>query len=391
MSPRFSLGLRLASLHGSLSLVTGVQTPLWPLFLAAKGLDPLHIGLVLSTAYVVKIVSNPIAGHVSDLLGDRRTPILVLAAVALVAYLPFGAIDGFAPLVGMTLLAAGAFTAITPLGDNLTLLAIAGQRIHYGQVRVWGSITFMVASALASDLLIDRPRAMILWAILAALIVVVFACWRLPRVRGERLAGRPRRIGALLRNPVFLRFLGAATLSQSSNTALYGFSTLHWQAAGLSGRAIGGLWAEMVLAEAIFFAVGHRIAARIGPRWLLTAAALGGMVRWTVTAATVDPIVLATVQWMHCLTFTAIHLAAMYFIQRSIPMELSARAQAIYSSVATGLNFGLFLPVAGFLYQAVGGGGAFLAMTGLSAGGLVFALLFARRWRGGPIIVPVTA
>jgi PPP family 3-phenylpropionic acid transporter len=386
MNQRLGLGIRLATLHASLSTVSGIQTPLWPIFLAWRGLSPAEIGLILSAAYFVKIVSNPIAGNISDRLGDRRMPLIVLAGIALVAYALYSVVSGFWLILIVTLVAAGAFTALTPLGDNLTLLAISGQRLHYGHVRVWGSLAFMVASGVATYLLIGEPPLLILWALIAGLGFAVFACWRLPRVRGERQTGGRRGISTLLKNPVFLMFVGAAALNQSSNTALYGFATLHWQAGGLSGGEIGALWAEMVAAEAIFFSIGHRIAAKVGPRWLLVAGGAGGIVRWAVTASTVDPILLASVQWMHCLTFTASHLAAMYFIQRSIPTELSGRAQALYSSLALGLNFGLFLPVAGLLYEAIGGSQTFLVMAGLSACGLGLSVLLLKRWSGGPAI-----
>lgn len=387
MSPRFNLAVRLATLHSSLSAVTGAQTPLWPLFLAWKGLDPFEIGFVLSAAYIVKIVTNPIAGYVADRLGERRLPMVVLAIGAFVAFLPFSVVDGFPYLMALTLVSAGLFTALTPLGDTLTLHAISGQRIHYGHVRLWGSLTFMAFSGVASKLLIGRAPILILLTVLATLAFTVFACWRLPTVRTARPKGPQQPIGVLLKNPVFLLFLGTATLNMSSNTALYGFATLHWQSAGLSGGMIGALWAEMVAAEAIVFSFGHRIAGRLGPRWLLVAGALGGIVRWTVTGISVDPAALAAVQWMHCLTFTATHLGAMYFLQRSIPAELSGRAQALYSACAAGLNFGLFLPLTGLIYQDHGGGDAFLVMAGLSALGLISATVLLRRWKGGPAIV----
>lgn len=388
ISPNLRLTGRLASFHASVSLVTGVQTPLWPLFLAAKGLDPFHIGLILSAAYIVKLVSNPLAGHASDSLGDRRLPIVVLSIVALVAFAPFESIDGFVPLLLLTLLAAGAFTALTPLGDALTFLAISGKNIQYGRVRVFGSASFAVTSAIAGPVLIGRPTIDIWIGVIAALAVLTVACWRLPEVRAAGHAGPRVRIGALLRNRVFLLFLGAATLGMSSNTVLYGFATLHWQAQGLPGGAIGALWAEMVAAEALMFVFSHRLVARFGPAWLLVASTAMGIVRWAVTGLTGDPLLLASVQWLHAFTYGVTHLAAMYFIQRSVPVELSARAQGVYAAVATGLNFGLLMPAAGWLYGRVGGGDAFLAAAALSAGGLALAIILQRRWSGGPILAP---
>ena len=388
MTPRLSLGIRLASLHATINTVTAVQTPLWPVFLAWRGLSPVEIGLILSAAYVVRIVSNPVVGNISDRLGDRRTPLLVLAVVSLISYLAFALVGGFWGLMILTLVSSGAYTALQPLADNLTLLVIPGQRIHYGHVRVFGSLAFMVVSGLATDLLVGQPPLWIVWAIGACTATIFYASWRLPRVTGERPAGGGRGIRVLMRSPTFLLFLAAAGLNQSSHTALYGFATLHWQASGLSGGEIGFFWAEGVAAEAIFFSLGHRIAARIGPCWMLVLGGAGGVIRWLVTASTVDPVMLASVQWMHCLTFTASHLAAMYFIQRSIPIEFSGRAQSLYAAIALGLNFGLFLPLAGWLYQAIGGGPLFTAMAVMSAAGLGASLLLLRVWKGGPVIAP---
>jgi PPP family 3-phenylpropionic acid transporter len=379
---RLGLALRLTTFHAATNSAVAILTSLWPLFLAAKGLTPVQIGLVLASASFVKIVSNPAAGWASDRLGERRLPLVALAVIALIAYAQFAFVDGFGPLLALTIVASGAFTALTPLGDNYTMLAIADRDIAYGHVRVGGSIGFMIVAGLASDLLIGRPPMEILWALLAGLVFTLFACWWLPKVRGERVANQPRAWSTLLRSPIFLLFLGAATLNLTSHTVLNGFATLHWKAHGLSGGTIGALWVEGVAAEILFFTFGHRLVKRIGPAWLLFMSGAGGILRWTVTGLTVDPIALASVQWLHCMTFAATHLAAMYFIQRAVPVPLSGRAQAIYSSVALGLNYGLMLPVAGFMVERIGGGDAFLSMTLLSAGGMALSLVLMRKWKG---------
>jgi PPP family 3-phenylpropionic acid transporter len=157
----------------------------------------------------------------------------------------------------------------------------------------------------------------------------------------------------------------------------YGFATLHWRAAGLSGAVIGGLWAEGVIAEVVLFACGATLVARFGPNLLLATAGIAGMIRWTVLGLTTDPWLLASVQALHAFTFGANHLGAMHFITRAAPPGLSARAQGIYSSVSMGVIPGLAMLVSGRLYQTLGGG-AFLAMSALSALGFAMSLRLLR-------------
>ncbi|HIJ62886.1 MAG TPA: MFS transporter, partial [Rhodospirillaceae bacterium] len=154
----------------------------------------------------------------------------------------------------------------------------------------------------------------------------------------------------------------------------YGFATLHWRAAGLSGPLIGALWAEGVIAEVVLFAFGRRVVARLGPRRLLAIAGAAGVLRWSVLGLTSDPWAVAAVQLLHAATFGATHLGAMHFISAAAPAGLSARAQALYASVTVGLAPGLAMLAAGGLYQAMAGQ-AFLVMGGVA--GIGWALSFA--------------
>jgi PPP family 3-phenylpropionic acid transporter len=223
----------------------------------------------------------------------------------------------------------------------------------------------------------------VLFLCLGALGLTVLAALALPGRRDPpRKAARSSPF-ALLRNRRFLLFLGAASLLQASHAAYYGFSALHWQAAGLSEVTIGWLWAEGVIAEVLLFAFSGAVLARTGPAALLTLAAGAGMLRWTVLAASTDLSFLIAVQALHGLTFGAAHLGAMHFVARAAPPGLTATAQSLYSAVSGGIAMGLAMLLAGALYEAAAGR-AFLAMAVLSAGGLVLALLLQRRSREDP-------
>jgi PPP family 3-phenylpropionic acid transporter len=184
-----------------------------------------------------------------------------------------------------------------------------------------------------------------------------------------------------LRDRPFLLFLATTSLIQSSHMIYYGFATLYWQAAGLSGGIIGALWAEGVIAEVIMFALGAKVLRRFGPGRMMVLAGLAGVLRWTVLASTTNPWLLASVQCLHSFTFCAAHLGAMHFISHAVPRTLAARAQGYYTSISTGVVSGITMLGAGALYHSLNGS-SFLAMTLISAAGTGAAILLLPHWPG---------
>ena len=390
------LPLRLSLFYGAYFLTVGILLPFWPVFLQGRGLGAREIGLVVAAHLWIKLLANPLAAQFADRRGILRGPILALAIAATAAYLLYLPAQGVVALFLVAMLAGGLLQPIMPLGDSLTLRALrryappegrGGRWLDYGRLRLWGSVTFIAASVGAGELLETMPSDGVLWLTLGALGLTVLVCALLPDLRDapqpESVAG----YGALLRAPEFALFLLAAGLLNASHGAYYGFATLHWRDAGIDVGTIGLLWAEGVVAEIVLFAVGGAVVARLGPVGMLVLAGLGGGVRWMVTAATTDLWALVAVQGLHGLTFGALHLGAIAFIQRATPSGLGARAQALYACIPTGVAMGLSLPLSGVLYAAHGGS-AFLAMAGMSMLGVLAGLVLVRRWDGRQLAGP---
>jgi PPP family 3-phenylpropionic acid transporter len=385
VTARFRLSLRLSLYYAALYSVIGVQLPYWPLYLASKGLDAAQIGQILAATYLVKIISNPLLGHAADRYGGRRRWLIAIAILSLATTGLFAYSHDFVSVLLVTLLSSAAFTPMLPLGDNLTLQNTIRHRLDYGRIRLWGSISFIAVASIAGLGLVDAPRPAILWSCLAGLIVTSGATFQLPEPRVRVEKDEPKPIAALFRSRTFLLFLAANSLNQVSHMIYYGFATLNWHAAGLSGTAIGCFWGEGVVAEVMMFLFGAKLVERFGPGVMMASGGIAGAIRWTVLGATVAPLPLAIAQLLHAFTFAAAHLGAMHFIIRAVPPSLSARAQGIYSAVTTGVVPGIAMLASGRLYQTLGGH-AFLVMSVFSVASWLVALRLSRNWNGGPIL-----
>lgn len=379
------MAVRIALFYAAVFLIVGIHVPFWPLWLASRGMDAAEIGILLSASSWIRAVAPPLIAQAADRHGRRRRMIVLLTALTLASYALFDLAHGFAALLAVTLLAAICFSAVIPLGENLAMLGAHARGFEYGRVRLWGSLTFILGAVFGGRALVGSEADLVLWLMLGALGLTVTAALALPDVGPPPARARRAPIAGLLSSRVFVVFLLAVGLTQASHAAYYGFATLHWRAAGLSEDVIGALWAEGVVAEIALFAVSGAAARRLGPVRLLAIAVVGGMVRWTVLGATTELAAIAAAQLLHAATFAAAHLAAMHFILRAVPAEVSATAQSLYAGLAMGVLMGLAMMLAGSLYGDFGGS-AFLAMAALSAAGGIAALALARLWDGGRIV-----
>src|SRR6266704_1716241 len=138
---------RMALFYAASFLVVGIQTPFWPVWLAGRGFGPQEIALIFAAAIWAKVVATPALGALADRLGRRRAVMVSLAATAVVGYAALWPAAGFWPLLCLNLIAGVAQSALMPLGDSITLAAVRNEGLDYGRVRVWGSISFILAAA----------------------------------------------------------------------------------------------------------------------------------------------------------------------------------------------------------------------------------------------------
>lgn len=371
------LASRLSLYYGVLFVAVGIYTPFWPLWLESRGLDAVEIGIVSAAGIAAKALSGPAVAHWADRSGERRRIMFVLATAGAGSFALLGTAQGFVPVLIFTLPYMLAWAPVMPLGESLTMLEVRESGLVYSRVRVWGSITFILAAAATGHFLVGRSAELVFWLLLAALAALAGTILLLPDRRAPRATGHLP-IAAVLATPGFPLFLLAASLIQGSHAVYYTFATLHWQDAGYSADLIGALWAEGVIAEIVLFTAGAKLVRRLDPALLLLAGATGSAVRWLVLGLTVDLGWLVAVQSLHALTFGAAHLGAIHIIARAIPPQLSATAQSLYSAVVMGIAFGLAVLAAGPLYQAWHGG-AFVAMAAIAVAGSLSAF---QLWRG---------
>jgi PPP family 3-phenylpropionic acid transporter len=368
---------RFSTFYATYFLVAGAMLPFWPLYLEARGLQATEIGLVLGLTLLLRATAGPFIGRFADRSGSTRGPLLVCAIAGLLVMIAFYWTAGFWPLF----VASAAFTlvyaGVLPLGETLALRTVSADA-GYGRVRLWGSVSYLVAAAVggaALEIEAEPSANLIVSVVLVTVVFMVGGAFVIPDHRGaEATPGAP--ILRLLRDRPFRLMILATTGIHGAHAVFYGFSTLHWIAAGISEWVIGLLWAGGVVAEVVLFAAGGPLVRRAGPAGLFGLAAGLGVVRWAVLASTTEIWALALAQCLHAFTFGAMHLGAMLFIARTVPSASANTAQALFAALTNGIGLGAGLLIAGLLYSAWGADAYWASAAVSAAGGFATVLLW---------------
>lgn len=366
-----SIAVRLSFLFAALFTGLGIYLPFFPVFLAGRGLSPDEIALVLFVPIVIRAAAAPFLSSLTD---RRIDPALFLALSnagvgALFALTAFA--TGLWPFLLLAGLIAVLQSASIPLSDALTIKAAqTHQGLHYGRIRLWGSVAFFAANLGGGFLLAQFGGVSIPLAIglcTAAVIPVVLPLRGMAAERDQPLAVHGRVGGFLL-----LIFIATA-LIQASHAFLYAFGSLVWTAQGFGAEAIGAIWALNIISEvALFWFFGSAVGPRFPAFAFIVMGGVAAALRWSVMTFSPGPAILLLCQLSHGLTFGATHLGAIALVARFAPHGARGRAQGMMSAINGAFSAAVTLG-SGWLYTQFGAGG-FWMMVPLAVAGMALSV-----------------
>jgi PPP family 3-phenylpropionic acid transporter len=362
----------LSFFYGTTFGLGGTYLPFFPVWLKAIGIDPSWIGMIAAAPAVTRFTVLPFVTGFAERHRAVRGAMIATAFATAAGFIVIG--TQHAPLVVFLLFAltASVWTPMVPLTDAYALRGVARYGLDYGPLRLWGSVAFILG-ALVCGLLVDIIAARhLIWVIgamagIGAVIGLGLQPLDQPKTAPSELHGSR----ALLRDAGFCAIILASALIQGSHAAYYAFSSISWQAAGLSGLTIAGLWALGVIAEIVVFALSPRFT--LAPSILVVAGALSAVARWTLTAQQPPIAILALIQLTHGLTFGLTQVGIMSLLVYRVPGHVMARGQG-YLAACSGIVSASASILSGAVYARYGQGVYYVMATMAFAGAVVMWL-----------------
>jgi PPP family 3-phenylpropionic acid transporter len=341
---RFALGTSL--FYASALGVLGTYLPFFSVWLKNIGIDAQWIGIITAMPSLSRFTVLPFVTAFAERRNILRDAMIAMAFLTAVGFAAVGLLREPIPILIAFALLACVWTPLSPLTDGYALKGVATYGLNYGPMRLWGSASFIVATAALS-------------AVVSLRLMPLDA----PPVSAEQ----PRASG-LLKQPLFWAIIGAHTLIQGSHGAYYGFASITWQSMGFSGFSIALLWSVGVIAEIVIFAISPRFT--LQATTLVIIGASSAVIRWILTAMEPRIEILSIVQLMHGLSFGITQVGIYTLLVRSVPHHLLASAQG-YLVAFGGIVSAITVVISGVLYARFGSGVYFAMALMAAAGGIV--------------------
>lgn len=352
----------------------GALVPFWGPYLLDRGFEPVAIGGLMAILMGTKIVAPNLFGAVADRRGQRMPIVRFGALIALLSFCAVFWAEGF---WGMALtMAVWSFfwNGPLPLMEAVTFNHLGTRVNRYAQVRVWGSIGFILVVLAVGWWQQQAGTGVVPIAVLLLFGGILLSVLLVPDCPHTHAAAQHLSLRRLLQRREVLLFLVACLLMQASHGAFYAFYSIYLEAEGYSDTAVGALWAFGVAIEVLVFLRMHRLLQRFSARTLILSSLALAVLRWLLVGLFVDLVaVQIAAQALHAATFGVFHASAIHLTHQYFPGVTQGRGQALYNSVSFGMGGALGSLTSGLLWSTAGAGWTYATAAGFAALGFIAA------------------
>ena len=370
---------RLSGFYFLFFLTIGAFMPYWSLYLKSIGMSAEAIGILSAIVVVTKIFSSLIWGWIVDHTGKR---VQVIRWTSLFSLLSFSLVifyQDFWSLFIILFIFSIFWSAALPLIEAVTLSHLGEESDNYTVVRIWGSISFIIAVLALGQFFDQQPIHYLVPIILMTMLLVWLHSLSLKEMPVSHEDSNGTSFISILLKPQVLALMAVCFLVQAGHGPYYTFFSIYLEEHHYSNSFIGIAWALGVLAEVFVYVFMHRVIGRFGLHKLMILVLVLATIRWLLIAFFVDNVfILLFSQCLHAATFGVYHAVAIQYIHREFKGKHQGRGQALYSSLSFGAGLALGSLVSGYLWDYVGSMQTFIFAAILSAVGVIIAKLYLK-------------
>jgi PPP family 3-phenylpropionic acid transporter len=353
----------------------GVASVFFGIWLSEHGLPADQIGLINALPTLCLLLLNIIVGRIADRADDWRTALIVISLASALAPLPLYFVSEFWGILLVWALCATSNGLVAPVIDAATVRMTRRNGTDFGAVRAWATVGYVFAAAGIGLLLNVLGSGAFVSLYVITVVARAALAYLLPRFRAPApkltLANAPgiaeprSRLRDSLQ-PWFVLPLLAFALVNSSNAVIGSFGALLWHENGIPSYFLGPLLGIAAVGEAILMFAWRRFGGRVTARNMILAAAIAGLIRFTIMAFNPPVEVLFVTQTLHAFSFGMGYFGVVHFIANWTNEANAAEAQGFANMLNMGAAM-LALIVFGILVEHFGSYAFFYSTVTASA------------------------
>jgi PPP family 3-phenylpropionic acid transporter len=315
----------------------GMFAPYWSLYLKSIYFDAIEISILLSIQPVMRMLAPNVWGWLADHTGKRLLVVQIAAMLSALFYLGVFVTTSFWGMFLVLTLMAFFWSASMPLVEATTMSYLGKNTAHYGRIRSWGSIGFIV-SVVGLGFAFDYIAiAWILWAGLVCEIGILIFSRQIPKTEVLAHHTDHQSIKQIVMQPPVLALFGACFLMSVAHGPYYTFYSIYLVEHGYTKSSVGALWALGVICEIGVFFVMPALVKRFGFTRILLISFSLAVLRFLLIAWTVDSVAfLLFAQMLHAFTFGAYHAASVGLVHEFFKGRHQSKGQALFGSITYG-------------------------------------------------------
>jgi PPP family 3-phenylpropionic acid transporter len=335
-------------------MALGALSPYIALYFQRSGLNGVQIGSLAALILVVtSLTAIPWSAAADRFRGHQRILGLALGLAPVCIFFLSRATD-YLVLIPLIVLYAFFVSPIVPLLDSSALVVAKANNLTYGQLRVGGTLGWIISVWLVGMLIQAFDIHWLFYAYIVFMsLTFVYSLSRPPR-GGTIQIPVWSNLRMLLTDPAVLYFLLSIFLVAVGSGAVMNFFSLYLDGIGAAEGTIGLAWALAAISEVPVMIYSGALMRRLGATGLLKLAFFIYAARWLLFSFIRDPGWALAVQLLHGLSFAAFLTAGVTYLNERTPVGLTTTAQAVFNVVAFGLASIVGSLLGGYLYDVVG-------------------------------------
>lgn len=356
--------------------IMGIFLPYFNLYCYHIGFTGFQIGILSAVRSVMMILCPLFWGILADKSHSGKSIYILCNIISSIIWIFFLYTADFWEIFIISICYGFFYTPIIAFLEAFTIDILGKAKKNYGQIRVWGSISFVISVVLFGYIVDIYSVNIILGFILAGSLIQSLLSIKIPSTPIKKRAV-PHQIN-FLKNKQILFFLLCGVFMLASHGTYYGFFSIHLAKSGFSNLFIGVAWAAGSISEIFIMLNSERIFKRFSLKKVLFFSLSIAVIRWLILSFNISAPVILLTQILHAFTYGTFHIASILYIDLLSPEMNKTLGQAVNNSMTYGFGMMIGFFINGYLFDKIGSHALFLLSSLIAMTALLFFWSFCK-------------
>lgn len=355
--------------------VMGIFLSYFNLYCRHLGFTGFQIGALYAIRTLATLVFPLFWGALADRFSIRKPIYIFCNIVSTIVWAFLLYTTDFMTMFVITFAYSVFYSPLIAFMEAFTIDVLGKDKKQYGEIRAWGSISFIIIVVLMGRLTDLFSIEMIIGFILLGSMIQAAASFKVPAIKVEKQK-RDISIPEVFLNRRVMVFLFCSFLMLVSHGTYYAFFSIHLSELGHGNTFIGIAWALASICEIVVMIKSRALFRFFSIEKILVFSFAVAALRWFILYSCTNSAAIMFSQMLHAVTYGAFNMACILYMDKMTPGEAKTLGQAINNGVAFGLGMMVGFFLNGYLYDSVGGPLLFLMSAGIAVFGGAVLLVF---------------